>query len=124
MRYLLLFILFIPFSGLKAQTKTISGTVTDINSEKLVGINIYLSSNKTIGTVSDINGDFTLNINTEYPFRIEISGIGYETTSILIKSSDDLRKIVNEVLNSNQKTILLAIYNNQNQRRYIGIKLD
>ena len=90
MRYLLLFILFIPFSGLKAQTKTISGTVSDLNSEKLVGINIYLSSNKTIGSVSDINGDFTLNINTEYPFRIEISGIGYETTSILIKSSDDL----------------------------------
>ena len=90
MRYLLLFILFIPFSGLKAQTKTISGTVSDLNSEKLVGINIYLSSNKTIGSVSDINGDFTLNIKTEYPFRIEISGIGYETTSILIKSSDDL----------------------------------
>ena len=90
MRYLLLFILFIPFSGLKAQTKTISGTVSDLNSEKLVGINIYLSSNKTIGSVSDINGDFTLNINAEYPFRIEISGIGYETTSILIKSSDDL----------------------------------
>ena len=90
MRYLLLFILFIPFSGLKAQTKTISGTVSDLNSEKLIGINIYLSSNKTIGSVSDINGDFTLNINSEYPFRIEISGIGYETTSILIKSSDDL----------------------------------
>ena len=90
MRYLLLFILFIPFSGLNAQTKTISGTVSDLNSEKLVGINIYLSSNKTIGSVSDINGDFTLNINAEYPFRIEISGIGYETTSILIKSSDDL----------------------------------
>ena len=92
MRYLLLFILFMPFSGLKAQTKTISGTVSDLNSEKLVGINIYLLSNKTIGSVSDINGDFTLNINAEYPFRIEISGIGYETTSILIKSSDDLAK--------------------------------
>ena len=37
---------------------------------------------------------------------------------------DDLKKITKQVLNSNQKTILLAIYNNQNQRRYIGIKLD
>ena len=33
-------------------------------------------------------------------------------------------KKIKEVLNSNQKTVLLAIYNNQNQRRYIGIKLD
>ena len=36
----------------------------------------------------------------------------------------DLRKITKEVLNSNQKTVLLAIYNNQNLRRYIGVKLD
>jgi serine protease Do len=36
----------------------------------------------------------------------------------------DLEKIVKDVLKSNQKTILLAIYNNQNQRRYIGVKLD
>ena len=41
-----------------------------------------------------------------------------------LRSANDLRKIVTEVVNSNQKTILLAIYNNQNQRRYIGINLD
>jgi len=27
-------------------------------------------------------------------------------------------------MSSNQKTILLAIYNTENQRRYIGVKLD
>jgi serine protease Do len=43
---------------------------------------------------------------------------------IKIKSVQDLEKIVKDVLKSNQKTILLAIYNNQNQRRYIGIKLE
>jgi serine protease Do len=43
---------------------------------------------------------------------------------IKIKSVKDLEKIVKDVLKSNQKTILLAIYNNENQRRYIGIKLD
>ena len=30
----------------------------------------------------------------------------------------------NQVLKSNQKTILLVIYNSQNQRRYIGVKLN
>ena len=38
--------------------------------------------------------------------------------------TSDLERIVKDVLKSNQKTILLAIYNNQNQRRYIGVKLD
>ena len=41
-----------------------------------------------------------------------------------IKSAEDLNQVVKDVLKSNQKTILLVIFNSQNQRRYIGIKLD
>ena len=41
-----------------------------------------------------------------------------------IKSKKDLEDIINEALKANQKTILLVIFNNQNQKRYIGIKLD
>ena len=55
---------------------------------------------------------------------IETNSIIVEAQKIRIKSANDLEKIVKDVLRSNQKTILLAIYNNQNQRRYIGIKLD
>jgi serine protease Do len=35
-----------------------------------------------------------------------------------------LEDIVDKALKSNQKTILIVIYNNQNQKRYIGVKLD
>tara|TARA_B100000700_G_scaffold297036_1_gene361555 strand:- start:338 stop:1783 length:1446 start_codon:yes stop_codon:yes gene_type:complete len=55
---------------------------------------------------------------------IEVNSIIVEAQKKKIKSADDLRNITKEVLNSNQRTILFAIYNNQNQRRYIGIKLD
>ena len=55
---------------------------------------------------------------------IEINSIILEAQKKKIRSVDDLNKIVKEVLKSNQKTILLVIYNSQNQRRYIGIKLD
>ena len=41
-----------------------------------------------------------------------------------IRNVNDLNKIVQQVLDSSQKTILLVIYNSQNQRRYIGVKLD
>ena len=40
-----------------------------------------------------------------------------------IKTINDLREVTQKVINSNQQTILLAIYNNQNQRRYLGVKL-
>ena len=55
---------------------------------------------------------------------VEANNIIVEAQKIKVRSAADLEKIVKDVLKSNQKTILLAIYNNQNQRRYIGIKLD
>ena len=36
----------------------------------------------------------------------------------------DLANIIKVTLRSSEKTLLIAIYNNQNQRRYIGVKLD
>ena len=55
--------------------------------------------------------------------NIEINSIIVEAQKKTINSANDLNKIVKQVLNTNQKTILLVIYNSQNQRRYIGIKL-
>ena len=55
---------------------------------------------------------------------LEINSIILEAQKKKIRNTNDLNKVVEEVLNSNQKTILLVIYNSQNQRRYIGIKLD
>ena len=62
--------------------------------------------------------------NSPLAGSIEVNSIIVEAQKERIKSIDDLKQITKQVLNSNQKTILLAIYNNQNQRRYIGIKLD
>ena len=55
---------------------------------------------------------------------IQINSIIIEAQKKKIRSADDLRDITQKVVNSNQKTILFAIYNNQNQRRYIGVKLN
>ena len=65
------------------------------------------------------------NIDNDSPLKdsIEINSIIIEAQKKKIKSAKDLNQIVKEVLNTNQKTILLVIYNSQNQRRYIGIKL-
>ena len=62
--------------------------------------------------------------NSPLANSIELNSIIIEAQKKKIRLANDLKDIVNEVLNSNQKTILLAIYNNQNQRRYIGVKLD
>ena len=55
---------------------------------------------------------------------IELNSVIVEAHKKKIRSAEDLTQAVNQVLKSNQKTILLVIYNSQNQRSYIGIKLD
>jgi serine protease Do len=55
---------------------------------------------------------------------IEVNSIIIEAQKKKIRKVNDLDQVVKQVLESNQKTILLVIYNSQNQRRYIGIKLD
>ena len=55
---------------------------------------------------------------------IEVNSIIIEAQKKKINTANDLIQIVKQVLNTSQKTILLVIYNSQNQKRYIGIKLE
>ena len=62
--------------------------------------------------------------NSPLKNNIEVNSIILEAQKKKIITINDLKQVVKKVLKSNQKTILLVIYNSQNQRRYIGIKLD
>ena len=64
-------------------------------------------------------------IDDDSPIKnsIEVNSIIIEAQKKKIDSVVDLNNQVDNVLKSNQKTILLVIYNSQNQRRYIGVKL-
>jgi len=86
-------------------------TKEDIKTRKL--------PNQTTGLIVTKIGNTSPLLNS-----IKANSVIVEVQKIKIKSAEDLEKIVKDVLKSNQKTILLAIYNNQNQRRYIGVKLD
>ena len=75
--------------------------------------------NQTSGLVITKIDDKSLLLNS-----IEVNSIILEAQKKKIRTVNDLKQVVKQVLNSNQKTILLVIYNSQNQKRYIGIKLD
>ena len=62
--------------------------------------------------------------NSPLANSIEVNSVIVEAQKKKIRTINDLRKITQNVLETNQKTILLVIYNNQNQKRYVGIKLD
>ena len=65
------------------------------------------------------------NIDENSPVKnLNVGNVIIEAQKKKIKSTKDLEGIVDVALKSNQKTILIVIYNNQNQKRYIGVKLD
>jgi Outer membrane receptor proteins, mostly Fe transport len=70
-----------------AQT-TISGTVIDADTkETLVGVNIIVKG-KVIGTISDLDGNFTLNVNQDPPFTLIFSMVGYTAQELEITNSN------------------------------------
>ena len=80
---------------------------------------------KTRNLPNQTSGLIVTQIDSDSPLAksIEVNSIILEAQKKKINSTNDLNKILKEVLNSNQKTILFVIYNSQNQRRYIGVKL-
>ena len=65
------------------------------------------------------------NIEKDSPFNnLKVDNIIVEAQKKKIRSKNDLERIVDSVLKSNEKTMLIVVYDNQNQRRYIGVKID
>ena len=81
---------------------------------------------KTRNLPNQTNGLVITSIEKNSPLTnsIEVNSIILEAQKKKIRTVEDLNQALKQVLNSNQKTILLVIYNSQNQKRYIGVKLD
>jgi hypothetical protein len=73
--------LFISY-GLTAYNQTISGTIMDKQTkEKLVFAAVYISSS-FVGTHTDINGNFVLNISGHASMPITVSALGYFSETV------------------------------------------
>ena len=76
-----------------------------------------LPENTTGVVITKIENDSSINY-------LNINDVIVEAQKKKIKTIGDLQNIVKIAKRSEEKTILIAIYNSQNQRRYIGVKLD
>jgi len=92
-------------------------------------ITVRLLNNEDIKTrklPNQITGLVVTKIENDSPLKnttLAVNDVITEAQKKKIKSINDLIEAAQKVINSNQQTILLAIYNNQNQRRYLGVKL-
>lgn len=73
------------------QTKTVKGRIVDSTREALIGVSILVKGT-TNGTITDVDGNFSIDVATGQ--TLEISYIGYTTQNITITSSTNTLNIV------------------------------
>lgn len=75
------------------QAKTVTGTVTDVSGEPIIGANIRIKGTTT-GTITNIDGNFS--IEAEPQSVIEVSYIGYLTQETVINNQKSIRFLLKE----------------------------
>lgn len=81
------FILTLFFCGISFAQSTISGSVKDSKNEPIPGANVRVVG-ESDGTVSDVDGKFSLKTSKKPPFSVEITSIGYGTQTVQVSSAN------------------------------------
>ena len=55
---------------------------------------------------------------------VNINDIIIEVQKTPVKSSSDLKRLVDNIFKKGEKTLLLTVINQNNQRRYLGVKIN
>ncbi len=85
---------------------TLKGKVLDnLNGEPLIGANVVLKDNPSIGTVTDYDGNFELKVDG-VPVTLNCSYIGYTTMDILV---NDIKQKIEIKLSEDAVTIDLGV---------------
>lgn len=87
------------------QAKTVTGTVTDVSGEPIIGANIRIKGTTT-GTITDIDGNFS--IEAEPQSVIEVSYIGYLTQETVINNQKSIRFLLKEDTKTLDEVIVIG----------------
>ena len=107
------------------QTEVEKPEISEIKSLKIIARLLNKKDIEQRKLPNQTTGLVITNIGRNSPVNyLNVGDVIVEAQKKKIRTIEDLENIVDKALKSNQKTILIVIYNNQNQRRYIGVKLD
>lgn len=70
------------------QKRQVSGTVKDTNGAPIIGANVQVKGQSSIGTITDIDGRFTINVPTDAV--LQITYIGFTTQEVKVGNRKDL----------------------------------
>ena len=90
-----MFVMLLVFPCFLFAQTFITGKITEkASGESLVGVQVfYPHASEPIGTLSDANGYFELQVDRVYPFEIEVSLFGYQPQKVMIEEAEQFIEV-------------------------------
>ena len=83
MKRLLLLICFVGFAIIsQAQKAKITGKITSVKNDALIGVSLTLKSDKTQVSKTDVEGRYSFNIDVNKKYSVALSYVGYKAKTI------------------------------------------
>lgn len=103
----LAFLIAICFSALSFAQTTLNGKVVASDQTPIPGANIIVLGTND-GAVSDFDGNFTLKTDSETPFRIKVTSIGFSENTMSISNGDQFITVVLDEVDTQLDEIIIS----------------
>lgn len=116
--YLMLMAIMIATIGAYAQQRTVSGVVVGASDgEPLIGATVMPEGHPGMGTATDVDGEFTLNVPASAK-RLVVSYVGYQTKTVDI--TPGAMKIALESTDTKLDEVMVVAYGTVKKSEYTG----
>lgn len=106
-------------TGITQQTRKLQGVVLDVQGEPVIGASVKLKANATVGTITDIDGKFSLAGVTAKDVVV-ISFIGYVTQEIKVSNNTSVNVVMKEDSEMLSEVVITAFGAGQKKESVVG----
>ena len=104
-----------------AQNVTVKGKVTDSRGEPVVGATVMLSSNQTVGTLTELDGTYSISVPSNS--SLVFSCVGYATQTVAVGGRAVINVVFEEDTEFLDETVVIG-YGTQKKRLLTGATIN
>lgn len=104
-----------------AQDISVKGKVTDQHGESVVGASVMLSSNQTVGTLTDLDGNYSISVPSNS--SLVFSCIGYATQTVAVGGRSKIDVVLSEDTEFLEETVVIG-YGTQKKKLLTGATIN
>jgi TonB-linked SusC/RagA family outer membrane protein len=104
-----------------AQNVTVKGKVTDSRGEPVIGATVMLSSNQSVGALTDMDGHYSISVPANS--SLIYSCIGYATQTVALAGRNEIDVVLEEDTESLEETVVIG-YGTQKKKLLTGATIN